>query len=218
VQTRRADAWGDLEVGTADSDYAFTGREWDSETGLYYYRARYYDSKVGRFISADPLGVASGINFFTYARNNPQTRIDPLGLTDSDGSRMLPVQTCPSGGELDEAEGGLCCRNGQYVLCVNENKWPKMSERAQYCLQMHESTHVDQRRRDTSGSQGCGECSGEPCKTLPHLGPRKPRECQAWWITYLCFRNTGERDSDGDYWEKIAEKIVKGYRCWPLRP
>lgn len=35
--------------------YTFTGREWDKEIGLYYYRARYYDPKVGRFISFDPI-------------------------------------------------------------------------------------------------------------------------------------------------------------------
>jgi RHS repeat-associated protein len=36
------------------------GRELDRETGLYYYRARYYDPKVGRFISEDPIGFSAG--------------------------------------------------------------------------------------------------------------------------------------------------------------
>jgi RHS repeat-associated protein len=54
--TRQYDPWGNLTQGLATPGYAFTGREWDSETALYYYRARYYDPKIGRFISEDPLG------------------------------------------------------------------------------------------------------------------------------------------------------------------
>ncbi len=40
--------------------FAFTGREWDPETNLYYYRARYYDPKIGRFLSEDPEGFIDG--------------------------------------------------------------------------------------------------------------------------------------------------------------
>ena len=58
----------------------YTGREWDEETGLYYYRARYYDAKVGRFISEDPVGMAGGINFYSYVNSNVINRIDPSGL------------------------------------------------------------------------------------------------------------------------------------------
>lgn len=39
VDTRQYDAWGNLEVGANRPGYAYTGREWDPETGLYYYRA-----------------------------------------------------------------------------------------------------------------------------------------------------------------------------------
>jgi RHS repeat-associated protein len=80
--TRHYDAWGSLQAGADQPGYAFTGREWDPETGLYYYRARYYDPRIGRFISEDPIGLGSGdgANFFPYVANNPTTRIDPLGL------------------------------------------------------------------------------------------------------------------------------------------
>lgn len=57
---REYDAWGDPLQGAPIAGYAFTGREWDPETGLYYYRARYYDPKVGRFLSEDPLLRAVG--------------------------------------------------------------------------------------------------------------------------------------------------------------
>jgi RHS repeat-associated protein len=77
---RQYDAWGNLEVGADQPGYAFTGREWDPETQLYYYRARYYDPKIGRFISQDPIGFAGGVNLYPYVGNRPTTLSDPLGL------------------------------------------------------------------------------------------------------------------------------------------
>lgn len=58
--------------------YLFTGRELDAETGLYYYRARYYDASTGRFLSEDP--VIRGVNLYTYVANNPVGLVDPYGL------------------------------------------------------------------------------------------------------------------------------------------
>jgi RHS repeat-associated protein len=64
-----------------DSRYLFTGREFDEETGLYYYRARFYDDKNGRFISEDPIGFQGGDrNLFRYVLNNPMNWTDPWGL------------------------------------------------------------------------------------------------------------------------------------------
>ncbi len=81
IQTNVYDAFGSIQSGnTLSQPYAFTGREYDSETGLYYYRARYYDPLIGRFISKDPIGFAGGINKYVYVGNSPVTYIDPLGL------------------------------------------------------------------------------------------------------------------------------------------
>jgi RHS repeat-associated protein len=55
-------------------------RESDTETGLYYYRARYYDSVVGRFISEDPIGFDAGQNFYGYVLGNPARFSDPFGM------------------------------------------------------------------------------------------------------------------------------------------
>jgi RHS repeat-associated protein len=64
-----------------DQPYTYTGREWDKEIGLYYYRARYYDPLEGRFISKDPAGFDGGINLYGYTSNNPINFADPSGLT-----------------------------------------------------------------------------------------------------------------------------------------
>jgi RHS repeat-associated protein len=77
--SRRYDAWGNLELGATTAGYAFTGREWDPETGLYYYRARYYDPKIGRFLSEDPIGFEGGMSFYTYVGGNPARYSDPNG-------------------------------------------------------------------------------------------------------------------------------------------
>jgi RHS repeat-associated protein len=73
------DAFGQILSGAA-TGYSYTGREYDVETGLYYYRARYYDPRIGRFLSEDPIGFDGGINFYAYVSNNPINLIDPLGL------------------------------------------------------------------------------------------------------------------------------------------
>ncbi len=68
---------GDSYLG---NPYLFTGRAYDSETGLYYYRARFYDPSIGRFISEDPAGFGGGdINLYIYAGNNPVMFVDPTG-------------------------------------------------------------------------------------------------------------------------------------------
>jgi RHS repeat-associated protein len=60
--------------------YTFTSRELDGESGLYYFRVRYYDSISGRFVTEDPKGFAASVNFYGYVDGNPVSRVDPYGL------------------------------------------------------------------------------------------------------------------------------------------
>jgi RHS repeat-associated protein len=67
--------------------FTYTGREWEPEVGMYFFRARFMDPRLGRFISQDPLGVAaSGLNLQAYVDNNPVGYTDPLGLEKSDSN------------------------------------------------------------------------------------------------------------------------------------
>lgn len=84
VNEYRYGPFGETETvrETVAQPFRFTGRELDGETGLYYYRARYYDPLPGRFISEDPLGLQAGINVYAYVGNDPVNGRDPLGLQD----------------------------------------------------------------------------------------------------------------------------------------
>ena len=71
------------EVGppsTSGQLFRYTGRKYDPETGLYYYRARYYCPDCGRFLSTDPVGYEAGFNLYTYTLNDPLNNTDATGL------------------------------------------------------------------------------------------------------------------------------------------
>jgi RHS repeat-associated protein len=77
------DSFGNITSQThpnIDTRFTYTGRELDAETGLYYYRARYYDAAVGSFISVDPIGFEAGdSNLYRYVLNSPINYTDPSG-------------------------------------------------------------------------------------------------------------------------------------------
>ena len=62
------------------NDWLYTGRQFDPENGLYFYRSRYYDARVGRFTTRDPIGYGGGINLYVYVKNNSINKLDPFGL------------------------------------------------------------------------------------------------------------------------------------------
>jgi RHS repeat-associated protein len=79
------DSFGNRTATTAaDFRFGYTGRELDGESGLYYYRARYYDPSLGRFISEDPIGFSAGdTNLYRYVSNSPTNFTDPTGTVIS---------------------------------------------------------------------------------------------------------------------------------------
>jgi len=60
--------------------WTFTGRFFDEETDVYYYRARFMEPSIGRFFQRDPLGPIAGPGPYEYAASSPSTYLDPLGL------------------------------------------------------------------------------------------------------------------------------------------
>jgi RHS repeat-associated protein len=82
AQSYTYDAFGKLTAlnGSITNPLQYTGREFDSETGLLYLRNRYVDSTTGRFVSEDPIRFKAGVNFYDYVLNNPVLHVDPFGL------------------------------------------------------------------------------------------------------------------------------------------
>jgi RHS repeat-associated protein len=113
------DSYGNIltESNSANGDrFKYTGREYDSEIGLQYNRARYYDPKAGRWISRDPLGFGAGDgNLYRYVGNRLIGTIDPSGymvafmpLTPAAfGQGVVAQAGRPGGGSVSGSQGGL---------------------------------------------------------------------------------------------------------------
>ena len=70
------------KIEASPKRYRYTGKERDSETGLYYHGARYYASWLGRWTAPDPKGLSGSANLFAYCSNNPIMLRDPNGMDD----------------------------------------------------------------------------------------------------------------------------------------
>lgn len=111
--------WVDESSGTQRTPYLYTGKEFDEESGLHYFGARYYDSRQGQWVGTDPAlpsrlseGSDTALNPYAYARNNPLTFTDPDGETEvrfSDEEGMV-ITAPPSVGEdqlLEQSQANM---------------------------------------------------------------------------------------------------------------
>jgi len=119
VQTYSYDSFGNMTAtGNIRQPYAFTGREYDAETSMYFYRARYYDPKVGRFVTKDPIGFKAGdVNLYNYVGGNPINWTDPEGL---EGERYAPCKGC-KGAECQTCNKTVDygCKGERNVACCD---------------------------------------------------------------------------------------------------
>ena len=107
---------GTTPSGTTSANwYQFTGRVNDG-TGLYYYRARYYSPRYQRFISVDPVGLAGGINPYSYALDSPTIYVDPLGLATVSVTGSINVQFGSFGFEYN---GGFAVDSQGNIAIIN---------------------------------------------------------------------------------------------------
>jgi RHS repeat-associated protein len=100
ANTYTYDSFGNVtsSTGTLSNPFRYTGREFDSETGLDFNRARYYDSTAGRFLSEDPIRFFGGVDFYSYVSNSSTNFSDPLGLCPAanNGTPQQPQNQQPS--------------------------------------------------------------------------------------------------------------------------
>lgn len=129
-----------------ENPYTFTGREWDAESGLYYYRARHYYAESGRFLSFDPilrgyehtgtntcnksinslpLNSPQELSPYVYVVGNPINRIDPSGksvvIVHGDSACSYYGKTCKT-----SARGcNYACKNAP-ILCRGARSLPNL--------------------------------------------------------------------------------------------
>ncbi len=177
--TRDYDPWGNGEPAARGS---FTGREWDSEAGLYYYRARYYDPSQGRFVSNDPIGLGGGSNFYVYVLNAPVAVTDPFGLHPRSGPCD---RVCEIAAALDPSAIGkaVCCQGTLYACYWKSRdslagRDPKADQILEDCTLLHERIHF---------------YTVEPCPCNGISVPKptidvKIGECHAFIASALCLQ------------------------------
>ena len=179
-------------VSSYNNSYMFTGREYDTETGLYYYRARYYDPGLGRFLETDPLGYVDSENLYAYVGNNPWNWVDPKG--EFIFEYIIPVLVTAAfgylfGGEVYDAYTGQECpvvtspgtvQIGPVTVHTGNNEQPFEGEGEQ--------------------QKTCPPCTPYPAGTVGYMGPhyddhfpcgnphmnlfkvhQDPKTCKCYW-------------------------------------
>ncbi|MGN6728256.1 MAG: RHS repeat-associated core domain-containing protein [Rhodanobacteraceae bacterium] len=114
--------WGGLQSGSLDDGPGYAGQINDTNTGLSYADQRYYDPRIPRFISMDPVGVdaTTGANFnrYWYANDNPYRYIDPTGTTcKSVGKGSYDCTVDENSGKFTKAQ--IAEVNKAYTNAVN---------------------------------------------------------------------------------------------------
>ena len=156
--------FGSIQSGnTLAQPYAFTGREYDPETGMYYYRARYYDPVLGRFISKDPIlhpanappkgslipvfellsENPQNLNPFVIADNNPINYTDPLGLYGTKDCSYYE-QACKTNGGIYEC----------YIVEHACNSFPKGNKTMDCIRQCLQERHRARQPKDVCSEKG----------------------------------------------------------------
>jgi RHS repeat-associated protein len=162
------DPYGNCFAGSnpcsAGEPYRFTGRRFDAETGLYYYRARYYDPQKGRFLQTDPVGYSADMNLYTYVGNDPTDATDPTGKYTCTPSGDGKTENCTSTGIPDAIVMHVTIAiNNAYVNMMTGGKGSQSSGNS--------SSSGDDKK---SGSSGTGPKGPNDPKNTPPPPGTKP--------------------------------------------
>jgi hypothetical protein len=153
---------------------------------LYYYRARYYDAKAGRFASEDPVGLRAGVNTYRYVDDSPSNWRDPSGLT-----KNQPGQTTIF---------YICCKNGTIGICRGPQTLPRGDVLT--CAVAHEEKHITDIDNDLVCKTDKSKCKF-PVQNDEPVGPdtgspegnksaKNNLECRAYCTELACLTMKGQ--------------------------
>jgi RHS repeat-associated protein len=183
AQSYTYDSFGNQTAssGSLTNYFRYTGREFDKETNLYYYRARYYDPTSGRFLSEDPSRFNTDFDFYRYVFDNPVDFGDPLGLQGSTGGNAntwtageigswtigpapnyLPP---PNLGDAKTSIGAACALNGDMCNSVDWSNSTNPADQAAW------NNIVNANGADRSGGGNFMCVNGQGC-----------------WFVHRCFK------------------------------
>jgi RHS repeat-associated protein len=195
------DGFGKLtgSTGSTPNPLQFTARESDSETGLYYYRARYFDPSAGRFVSEDPSGTSGGLNLYEYVLNNPINMYDPTGLR---GTKPKKPDCGPN------AVYCICCQGGKITICNKSGS--SYSGWVSDCMRQHEQQHIN----DMTCGGTKNPCEGQPDQPLLVPSDEKSTlECAAYRAELQCLApapKTKEIDDRRTFIQKQIQNYCGG--------
>ena len=189
--------------------YLFTGQSWDPHAGLYYYKARWYDQRTGRFLSEDPIGFVVGdTNLYVYCANEPMNLLDPSGTEESPAQKPLTneekaacckksLSTLPDSAQQTTRGWNTCCHS-QKISCVNDALVPSpppadphfsttaadfLKTTLRDCARAHEDSHHDQ-------TEDCNEDNEQKCLKFKDKTKQNKQECNAHQLEIDCLRKS----------------------------
>ncbi len=196
------DSFGNLlaSSGSIVNNFRYTGREFDPETSLYYYRTRYYDPGTGRFVNEDPLSLSTGLNFYRYVDNNPPLFNDPFGLWKNTGKPADPYKNT------------IVC-DGKGSIRVQLNKLLPSVPEVQRCLGPCLRQHEQQHKRDAL-QQNPMVCQGSKNGIQVGFSNNKEQassEIAAYNLETKCLENQ-KKQAKCDTCNPLIDKQLRGIR------